>query len=52
MVEPGILIMCILVPLLGSFLLPLLGRISAATRNVAAQESGFHHSFWWVEART
>ena len=36
MVEPGILIMCILVPLLGSFLLPLLGRISAATRNVAA----------------
>jgi len=32
----GILLVCILVPLLGSFLLPVLGRFNALLRNLAA----------------
>ena len=32
----GILLICIFVPLIGAFLLPALGRISAALRNVFA----------------
>ncbi|MDO4733303.1 MAG: NADH-quinone oxidoreductase subunit L [Bacillota bacterium] len=36
MASPGILLICIAVPLLGSFLMPLFGRINAALRNIMA----------------
>ena len=32
----GVLLVCIFVPLLGAFLLPILGRISTGIRNIAA----------------
>ena len=36
MESPGILLVCIFVPLLGAFILPLLGRINAGLRNITA----------------
>jgi NADH:ubiquinone oxidoreductase subunit 5 (subunit L)/multisubunit Na+/H+ antiporter MnhA subunit len=36
MANPGILLICILVPVIGAFILPLLGRISAGFRNIMA----------------
>ena len=36
MQDPAIILFCIFVPLLGSFLLPILGKINTSLRNVAA----------------
>ena len=36
MVSPGIILVCVLVPLLGALILPALGRISVGLRNIAA----------------
>lgn len=36
MANPAILFVCILVPVIGAFILPLLGRISAGLRNIMA----------------
>ena len=36
MVSPGIILVCVLVPLLGALVLPSLGRISVSLRNIAA----------------
>ena len=36
MVSPGIILVCVFVPLLGAFILPALGKINVGLRNIAA----------------